>query len=115
MKTGTRVMNKEGQMGHVINDSFRCCGDNEVLVVYDGTNTGLGTDEGSLEEVEQAILIPDIEKCGGGRGKECCIFLTMSGDGPCCEKFTPLRDSLIFKTMSAKRNPIEPYPKCMKF
>jgi len=115
MKTGTRVLNTEsGKIGHVINDSFRCCGDNETLIVYEGTSCGFGTDQSLLEETEQIEHIPDLEKCGAGRGGECCIFLTVSGDGPCCERFTSLRDNLIFKTMTAKRDPPEPYPLCMK-
>ena len=116
MKTGTRVKNRvDGQMGYVIVDSFRCCSDEEDLVVYDGSKIGFGTDKKILEEVEWIMPIPDLFKCGGGKKEDCCIFLTLSGDGPCCERFTSLRDSLIFKTMSAKRNPVEPYPECMKF
>ena len=117
MKTGTRVLNTEsGKIGHVINDSFRCCGDDEILIVYEGSNCGCGTDRSLLEEAEQIKHIPDFKKCGGGRGADCCIFLTVSGsDGFVCERFSSLRDALIFKAMKAKRNPPKPYPECMKF
>lgn len=116
MEAGTRVLNKEGGVfGHVINDSFSCCAGEEVLVVYDGTSSGLGTDRSLLEEAEQIKAVPDFKGCGGGRGAECCIFLTVGPKGFCCERFTPLRDSLIFKTMVANREPTEPYPDCMIF
>ena len=111
-----RVKNKEtDEMGFVIMDSFGCCGPFEDLVVYDGTNTGDGTDKRLLEVVEFEDQIPDPHKCGAGRGRECCIFLTAGPDGFKCERFTDLRDTLIFRTMTAERNPEEPYPLCMKF
>lgn len=116
MEIGTRVLNKKnGKAGYVINDSFGCCSDGETLVVYEGTTYGLGTDTELLEETMQIPQIPDHIKCGAGKGEDCCIFLTISGQGFKCERFTSLRDSLIFKTMNAKRNPEEPYPDCMKF
>ena len=41
MKTGTKVQNMENlKVGHVIDDSFRCCGDDEILIVYEGSNCG---------------------------------------------------------------------------
>jgi hypothetical protein len=111
-----RVRNKEtGEYGFVITDSFGCCSDEELLVVYDGTNTGCGTDEDLLQTVGFDIPNPIPAKCGAGRVKECCIFLVAGKDGFTCERFTPLRDSLIFRTMTAERNPEEAYPDCMKF
>ena len=111
-----RARNKEtGEMGFVIMDSFGCCCLMEDLVVYDGTNTGFGTDHRLLEVVEFEKPIPDPVKCGAGKGAECCIFVTAGTTGFECERFTGLRDTLIFRTMTAKRNPEEPYPLCMKF
>ena len=116
MKTGMRVKNtRDGREGYVINDSFRCCSDKEDLVVYEGTNCGYGTDRKILEEVGGIVPIPDLVRCGAGRGNECCIFLTISGNGSCCERYGSMRDTLIFRTMTAERNPVEPYPECMKF
>ncbi len=116
MKIGIRVKNTEtDKFGHVINDSFGCCDNTEELVVYDNSSYGLGTNREILEKVPDPILIPDIKKCGAGKEEECCIFLTVGATGPSCERFTSMRDTLIFKTMSAKRNPEEPYPQCMKF
>ena len=116
METGVRVQNKEtGKVGHVINDSFRCCSDNEIMVVYEGTTCGSGTDRELLSKVEQTKPVPNFHKCGGGRGADCCIFLVVSGKGFECERFTSLRDTLIFRSMHAERNPAAPYPDCMKF
>jgi hypothetical protein len=55
--------------------------------------------------------IDNPEKCGIGRGAECCIFLTI-GSGFECQRHGELRDYLMSRVMSAKRNPIEPFPHC---
>ncbi len=116
MNIGTRVRNKQtNKFGHIIADQFGCCGETEELVVYDDSSFGLGTDRELLIKASGASHVPDMQKCGAGKGKECCIFLTVGVDGPCCERFTPLRNALIFKKMTAERDPEEPYPKCMKF
>ena len=116
MEIGIRVKNTEtGKFGHVINDSFRCCDDTEELVVYDNSSYGSGTNREILEEISDTFPIPDLETCGAGKGDDCCIFITVGAEGPTCERFTSLRDNLIFKTMNAKRHPEEPYPRCMKF
>lgn len=117
MQAGTRVKNTEtGKFGRIVADVYGCCDDTEEAVVYDGVSAFLGTDREILELVpEEVSQTPDMEKCGAGKGEECCIFLTVGGDGPCCERFTSMRDALIFKDMNAKRNPKEPYPECMKF
>jgi len=111
-----KVKNIEtGKEGFVIDDSFRCCDASEDLVVYDGTKHGSGTDRTLLKEVPFVLPIPDLTKCGAGQGKYCCIFITVGPNGSVCERFTALRNTLIFRTMTAKRNPEQPYPKCMVF
>jgi len=116
MKIGSRVKNIETNgEGWVIADSFGCCDESEELIVWDGTNTGFGTDRKLLKEIESPEIIAIPEKCGAGRESECCIFLTAGSSGFNCDRLTSLRDSLIFRTMSAKRNPTESYPECMKF
>jgi len=116
MKVGTRVRNKlTGAIAHVVSDSFGVCGDSEELLVYDGTSYGCGTDKDEIEEIEQIVPIPNPEECGAGKGEKCCIFLTVSAKGFECERFSGLRDTLIFRTMNAKRHPEEPYPDCMEF
>lgn len=114
MKTGTIVKNTEtGQLGIVVQDSFGCCTPNELAVVYEGTTSFLGTDTGVLKEIGTYDATPDYERCGAGKGAACCIFLAVGVGGFCCERFSGLRDDLIFRDMKAKRNPPEPYPECM--
>lgn len=111
-----RVLNKEtGKIGFVVGDSFRCCSPEEDAVVYDGTNIFIGTDRSLLEEIDFEVPIPEPTKCGAGRAEECCIFLTVGANGFECGRFGNLRNTLIFRTMNAKRNPKEVYPQCMKF
>ena len=64
---------------------------------------------------------PDFHRCGGGRGSECCIFMTAGSDGLECERNGPAH-GFIIKTATnpvnewtSKRQPTEPYPSCMKF
>ena len=117
MRIGTKVLNNETkEVGYVIRDTFGCCIPSETLVVYEGTNTGLGTDSILLTPViPNPPHKPDPKKCGAGRGEECCIFLTVSGNEFNCERFSDLRDNLIFRKMVSERNPKEPYPVCMIF
>ncbi len=116
MKTGTKVKNTgTGELGHVIDDDFGCCDDTEILVVYDGTSHGMGTDKKLLEPFRGLTPNPDMEKCGAGQGADCCIFLTVGAKGPCCERFTSMRNTLLFRTMNAKRDPKESWPECMIF
>ncbi len=60
--------------------------------------------------------IADFKLCGGGKGAECCTFLTIGADGFCCERGGPLHDTLVKRTertdWSAKRMPTEPWPRC---
>lgn len=116
MEIQTRVRRKsDGQLGVVVNDNFDCCLPTEVPVVYDGSTAFLGTDRANLEDLGPENANADLHRCGAGKGAECCRFLTVGAEGACCERFSPFRDSLIFKDMNAQRNPSEPYPKCMIF
>lgn len=92
-----------------------CNGPGEVTVVYNGTTVGDGTNENELRVVGPENAVADFHKCGAGKGSECCIFLTSGPNGTSCERFSSLRWSLIFRTMTAERNPPEPYPACQKF
>ncbi len=118
MEIGTRVRNTEtGKFGVIVSDIYGCCDNTEEPVVYDGSTAFLGTDKGILESAIGPKPVPDVRRCGAGKGADCCIFITVGKDGPCCERFTSMRDTLILKTrdMTAQRNPTEPYPECMKF
>jgi len=115
MEIGTRVKNTEtGKMGVVVSDPYGCCADFEVPIVYDGETSFSGTDKKILEDLGPEDAKPDMKKCGAGRQEECCIFLTMGGNGWECQRHGSLRNTLIFQKskMTAKREPSEPYPKC---
>jgi hypothetical protein len=101
------------KIGVVISDDFGCCGPDEVMVVYEGTTFGDGTDFRELENLGPEKPVADPEKCGAGKGPECCIFLAMSR-GFTCERFGHLRNTLIFRkeSMKAKREPTAMFPKC---
>ena len=114
MKQGTIVEHTEsGRRGVVVNDAFGVCSPEEIGVVYYGTTYSDGTQQELLRQVGTYEAVPDLKACGAGKGDDCCIFLTVGPEGPCCERFSSLRNSLIFKTMRAKREPPEPYPDCM--
>ncbi len=111
----TRVKRlSDGKMGTVCPDCMNCCLDDEVPVVYDGTTGFLGTARGGLESLGPENAVPEPDKCGMGQGGDCCIFLTAGPAGFCCERFSSLRWSLVFKNgMTAQRHPAAPYPDCM--
>ena len=95
-------------------------GDDDLSVVFDNekTTTTLNCFDGGREAfrvVGQENARPIPRKCGAGKGADCCVFLTCGADGFSCERFSSMRDTLLFKTMNAKRNPSEPYPNCMVF
>lgn len=119
MKAGTKVKNKTiGDVGYVVNDFvgiMSVCFDGEALVVYEGTTYGTATKEEDLEIIGTYEATPNYLKCGAGMGAECCIFLTLGTGGFQCERFSDMRDTLLFRTMNSKRNPPEPFPDCMKF
>ncbi len=114
MVLGTVVKNTiTKKKGVVITDRFGVCSPEEILVVYDGTSSGLGTDHESLEIIGPENAVADLEKCGANT-KECCIFLTMAASGPECDRFGSLRDNIIFREnqMNATRHPTQMYPEC---
>ncbi len=116
METGTIVEHKTtGRQGVVVNDNFAACTPEETPVVFWGTTYFEGTPTSELDPLGEYQATPNLHKCGAGRKAECCIFLTMGPNGVCCERFSSMRDTLIFKVMSAERNPPEPFPDCMIF
>lgn len=123
MKAQDRVKErKTGRLGTLCPSisMLRSDGDDELSVVFDGAQSGITLNcfEGGREAFEvigPENAVPDFNKCGAGKGPACCIFLTMGANGFCCERFSDLRYSLIFKrgSMVAQRDPTEPYPNCM--
>ena len=76
------------------------------------------------EPVEQVTLsettepvVPKPDRCGIGRGSECCIFLTAGADGFACARHGPWDGELRQRraTMNAQRMPDDSYPSCMAF
>ena len=62
-------------------------------------------------------VVPKPERCGMGRGAECCIFLTLGPEGWACARHGPMDYTLRKRreTMNAQRMPEEAYPSCMVF
>jgi hypothetical protein len=109
---------KTQQKGVIIDDlpgMLSVCHPDQVLVVYEGTNTGEATDYKDLAITGTEEAVADDRKCGVFNGTDCCRFLTIGADGPECERFGASRHSLIFHERTAQRNPVEPYPLCQKF
>lgn len=119
MKPGTIVKDKNGRQGVVTPDlpgMMNCNGPGEISVEYEGDAFVQGTQIDDLVEVGPENPVPDLHECGAGQGADCCLFLTAGAAGPCCERHTSLRWTLIFKTgMTAARHPTEAYPDCMIF
>ena len=113
MNIGTRIKDEDGRLGIVVDNFMGACDQDEIPVVFDGVTYFEGVDEATLTDLGIPDHKPGHEKCGAGQGDDCCIFLTVGKDGLACERFGGLRNTLIFKTMSAKRHPAEPYPDCM--
>jgi len=112
MKIGT-IVEYNGRRGVVVNDFMSCCTTDETPVVFYGDDGFNGTPTAELKIIGPENPIPDLAKCGAGQEAKCCIFLTMGPKGTCCERHSDLRYSLIFKQdMSAKRQPVKPFPEC---
>jgi hypothetical protein len=91
-----------------------CCLPSETPVVYDNAQGFSGTETSNLRIIGPENAVAEPAKCGAGLGAECCIFLTAGKDGFCCERYGDLRFTLIFKKsdMTAKREPLAPFPQC---
>jgi hypothetical protein len=116
-----RVQHKETQRwGVTVPDmqGMLCDLPGTVVVAWDGEEGANGdVDPRELVDHGPEKALPDIKRCGAGRGAECCAFLTLTGAREECQRHTSLRWAILFrvKDMNAKRTPTEPYPACMKF
>lgn len=111
----TVVANSEGERGVVVPDMsgmMNCNGPEEVGVVYERSNVSVGTNWRNLKIIGFEDAIADLKKCGAWRGSECCKFLVVGSRGVECQRFGPMRWSLIFRKMTAEREPTRPYPNC---
>lgn len=115
LQIGTKVRNKETEkIGVVINDTYRCCGENELLVVYENDVYALGTDISNLENLGPENAQADPEKCGANQNGKCCLFLACDPTGYSCTRFTTRRDGVILSAngKTLKRVPDKMYPYC---
>jgi hypothetical protein len=105
------IVEKEGKRGVVCHDCM-VCGDDETPVVWDCSDGFVGTNTDSLTVIGPENAVADPEKCGAGKGEDACKFLVFGAEGERCERYGSLRYSLMFRQMTAKREPILPYPQC---
>lgn len=115
LQTGIKVKNKkDGRVGVIINDAFKCCGENELLIVYDDDPLALGADINDLEYLGPENAVADPEKCGANQNGKCCLFLAQDPFGYACTRFTPRRDGVILNAngKNLKRIPTKMYPFC---
>ena len=113
MLPGTIVLTPSKKRGVVISDNFGCCHESETMVVLESTDYGQGIPTLDLEPIGTYVASPDPKRCGASLGKKCCIYLTAGAQGFVCERFGSLRDTLIFRTMEAKRRPGGLFPLCL--
>jgi hypothetical protein len=112
------VLNKKtGKKGVTVDDApgmLYCCSDEETPVAYEGDTAFMGTLTKDLKVIGPENAVADLKKCGAGKGKQCCIFLSVGRNGAECERHGSLRFDIIMRKekMSAQREPTEPYPKC---
>ena len=115
VSTGKIVKNKKTRdIGFTVSDRFRLASSTEAMVNFEGSTTEVSIDFKDLEIIHPEMPNPDPDKCGMGKGEECCIFLTVAQNGFRCERFTGSRRSIINRKheMGAQRHPVEMYPDC---
>jgi hypothetical protein len=106
------IVEKDGRRGVTVPDFMTCCLDSETPVVWAGEDFLEGIQTDTLTVVGDEGAVADPAKCGAGKGAECCIFIVDGPLGFSCERHGELRYSLIFKTMTARREPNAPFPDC---
>ena len=84
-----RVKHREtGGTGTTVDDMagpLACCTPDETPVVWDGNGVSSGTPTEELEVLGPEESVADPEKCGAGKGADCCIFMAVGSDGFTCE------------------------------
>lgn len=117
-RRGMIVRNKEtGEEGVTVDDfpgMLSCNTEDEVSVVYYGTDFSEGTDYRELEILgEENPIIKDPFECGAGLGEHACIFCVFDGEFK-CQRHSEMRLTLIMRSgsMNSKRQPTEQYPQC---
>ncbi|MFA5050599.1 MAG: hypothetical protein WC499_00575 [Patescibacteria group bacterium] len=109
-----------GNLVGPIQGVFSHCNLDETAVLFFGDGIiaaiAVKTDELKVIELEKEIKITDIKKCGGGRGKDCCIFLRLVqklGSVQCirCDNIER-KIAMTQNHNGGERIPTERYPGC---
>lgn len=114
-----KVRHSDGREGITVPDLagfMAVCTEDETPVIWAlEPSHSVGTKTELLSVIGPEAAKPVPEKCGAGRGIECCKFLLCGPDGFECGRFGSLRYTLMFREMNAQREPTEPFPDCMYF
>ena len=109
----------DGERGVVAQSPLAIYFPGEVAVLWeDGFDQEVSSfyDPAELTSVGREEPVADLKRCGSGRGAECCIFLTMEGEGPTCQRFLSLHAMLLERAkkgeMGSRRIPKELFPNC---
>jgi hypothetical protein len=92
-------------------------GDSDTSIVFDG-RSGSATLNCFADGAKQFKIVgpdpavADLQKCGAGKGADCCKFLVAGVNGVECARFGTMHYDLVFRTMNAKREPTKFYPAC---
>jgi len=108
-----------GNLVGPIQGVFSYCNEDETAVLFFGDNIvaaiAIKTDELKVDGFEEVKVI-DIQKCGGGMGKNCCIFLRLVKElgSVQCTRFDNKERK---KAMTEDHNgggriPTKPFPEC---
>jgi len=108
-----------GNLVGPIQGVFSYCNEDETAVLFFGDNViaaiAIKTDELKVEGFEE-IKILEIRKCGGGKGKDCCIFLQLikKFGGVHCVRCDDVerKTALTENHNGGERIPTERFPEC---
>jgi hypothetical protein len=108
----------DGRTGVTVPDHWRDCKPSESVVHWHGESVvEAGVLDSDLELVGPESPVANAAACGAGRGRDCCIFLTVGIHGLECDRHTTLRADILIRKpgMSAQRQPDEAFPACRAF
>lgn len=120
LKVGrTIVRSEDGTLGMASLDlpgMLSCGAPGEVAIRFEGSTAVFNRPPDGLELVDEVDPIPDPEKCGMGKGPDCCIFLVAGAGGFECARNGPNHFNLQWRKnkMTAQREPTAVYPNCME-
>jgi hypothetical protein len=114
MRPGTIVKDSvSGEVGVVVVDPWNEYTDSQVAIVTDTSNDmPVKAEEGRLEQTgPYQREVSQVEDCGLKAGRLCCRYLGKRSDGVfSCNRFTTLRNLLIFGDQEAQGQPLRLLP-----